>query len=101
MYRHGDVALTRIDGLPNGATHIFSGNEYVVAEGEVTGHCHKVVSKLNVWEFGGDRFLVIEENNANITHEEHGKHPIEPGTYKIGIQMEYDPFSEQINKVVD
>lgn len=101
MYRHGDVALTRINKVPKGAKQIHSGDKYVVAEGEVTGHAHRVAApSITVWEFGGERFMVVGDN-AEITHEEHGRQTIAPGTYKIGIQREFDPFSDRIREVAD
>lgn len=101
MYRHGDVALTSVTEVPKGAKKVFSGDTYVVAEGEVTGHAHRVAAPtVTVWEFGGERFLAIE-GEATITHEEHGLKPLAPGIYKIGIQKEYDPFAERIREVAD
>lgn len=104
MYRHGDVGITRIEQLPKGARQIMSAKSYVVAEGEVTGHCHLVETPgktgVTVWEFGGERFMVIE-GDATITHEEHGLKPVTPGIYRIKIQKEYDPFSARIREVKD
>lgn len=102
MYRHGDVALTKVDAVPDGAKEIFSGDQYVVAEGEVTGHAHRVQSSgLVVWEYGGERFLVVNDPGSTITHEEHGKQIVSPGVYRIGIQKEYDPFADRIREVAD
>ena len=101
MYRHGDVALTHVDVVPNGAVQVFVGKNYTVAEGEVTGHAHRVFAPaVVVWEFGGERFMVVD-GESTITHEEHGTKTITPGIYKIGIQKEYDPFAQRIREVVD
>lgn len=100
MYRHGDVSLTKTN-LPKGAKKVYSGNEYVAAEGEVTGHAHRIQAPaLTVWEFGGEQFVVVQDD-AQITHEEHGTKPLAPGTYKIGIQEEYDPFDGRLRQVSD
>ena len=101
MYRHGDVALTRVDAVPSGAVQVFAGKNYTVAEGEVTGHTHRVLAPaVVVWEFGGERFMVIDDEST-ITHEEHGTKTITPGIYKIEIQKEYDPFTQHIREVAD
>jgi hypothetical protein len=46
-YRQGDVLITRVDKIPKGATEIASNKErgVVLAEGEVTGHAHRIPSR--------------------------------------------------------
>ena len=44
MYRQGDVLLVRVDQLPDAPTVAAKHNHLILAEGEVTGHCHYIPS---------------------------------------------------------
>jgi len=73
-----------------------------LAEGEATGHTHKVI---------GDGFRLLEKEDTSlilesskkvkIEHEEH--HPIElpPGVYERSIVKEYDHAEEETKIVID
>lgn len=109
LYRHGDVILKRIDSIPEGAEKAYTGNTYRLAEGEITGHFHEMTAEvsadnaegsLSVWEMGGVRFLTVA-SPAKITHQEHGEIAVAPGTYRIDIEREHDPMTEQSRRVID
>ena len=93
MYRHGDVLLGSIVPLPEGAVQRQSD---VVAEGEATGHAHRLTGGA-VWEHEGGLFLTAE-SEAAMTHEEHATLPIAATArgeaYPITIQREYDDEQE-------
>ena len=48
MYRHGDLLITRINAVPHSAISIPG---KVIAEGEVTGHTHRLVGQATVRAF--------------------------------------------------
>jgi len=93
MYRHGDVIILDPVSLPDGAEQSVSD---IVAEGEATGHAHRVVNG-EVWHHGSDLF-VSSRKDAALTHEEHARLPLpalDPGmAYPIIIQREYDDEQE-------
>ncbi len=81
-----------------------------VAEGEATGHAHRIDmgaattvagAKAEVRELLGERFLIVTGGAVTLTHEEHAAQVIEPGTYRVGIVKEYDPFAGVTRYVAD
>jgi predicted carbohydrate-binding protein with CBM5 and CBM33 domain len=58
----------------------------VLAYGEVTGHAHAFYNADAV-EFDGNTLVV--KAAADLEHEEHTKHTIEPGIGEVRIQQEY------------
>jgi hypothetical protein len=103
VYRHGDVILYKLDeNLPaTDANHnVIS---MVLAEGEVTGHSHKLVGDFEVLEskpLSGDLKFKVK-TTAVLTHEEHDKIVLEKGIYLKVNQVEYNPFTDLVKKVVD
>lgn len=76
----------------------------VLAEGEVTGHCHAVLDEeaalfrqVDMDEMA-DRFLRVEEE-VQLVHEEHGTVALEKGDWIVRHKREYSP--EEIQRVVD
>lgn len=72
----------------------------ILAEGEVTGHHHAVVSDTAEWfaTDDGKRFLRLVEA-TDVVHEEHGTVTLDPGTYEVGYSREYSP--QEIRRVLD
>ena len=114
-YQQGDVKLhpcnpesmvsTRMSGWGQGAVqlgqHAADTGDLVLAEGEATGHAHRVDmdaatteagAKAEVRALGAQRFLIVTGGSITLTHEEHGPQVIEIGTYRVDIVKEYDPF---------
>ncbi len=93
MYRHGDVILRQPVKIPESAARRQSD---VVAEGEATGHAHRIRGG-SLWDNDGDLYLVAGDDAA-LTHEEHAREEIaatEPGFgYPVIIQREYDDEQE-------
>jgi len=83
MYRHGDVLIVKtseIRGKPKKLDHL------IVMEGEITGHHHRLVGDVVLYED-----LQFEVNSpAELTHEEHNTIQIPPGTYEVVRQREFD-----------
>lgn len=99
--QHGDVVLEKVEKDLTGAKEL---KALVLAEGETTGHAHRVLSVkgVKVYEENGIKYVVnLNDTEALLTHEEHKTIAIPKGTFKIGIVKEVDPFSEEIRQVRD
>lgn len=71
----------------------------VLAEGEVTGHAHRLSEATEVFEVAGVR--EFETDGDTLTHEEHGPIAIPPGAYESGIAREFDPAEQAARQVRD
>lgn len=97
IIRHGDVLLKKVEGVESTGEVL---SEYCLAEGEATGHHHMV--RGNVIPFSiGDADYIKALSTLDLTHEEHSALQIPVGTYEIIIEREYDPFREEMKRVVD
>ena len=106
LFQQGDVLLyTRPDirAVPASAERIKPRQgKFILAEGEVTGHAHRVqaVDTADFWKQDGKTFLTLQEP-AVIEHEEHGHIELPAGTFELGIVKEVDPFTDEIKAVQD
>ncbi|MFH1022883.1 MAG: hypothetical protein V1809_05800 [Planctomycetota bacterium] len=93
-YRQGDVILIRVTARPKETKPL---GHLVLAEGEVTGHAHRVAGDGSVLleTDGGRRFLDVREESI-LVHEEHGPVTLPPGFFEVKIQREYDPERDRI-----
>jgi hypothetical protein len=96
MYRQGDVLIVS-DQVPEKAEEIPIDDRIVVAYGEVTGHAH-AISKLQarLYAHADLRYLVVSDEGADLTHEEHSTIHLPAGTYRIVHQREYIPQSSRL-----
>jgi hypothetical protein len=99
MYRQGDVLIIPVDNIPN---HLVKTKRVTLALGEVTGHHHSIsygaVGYSNNENSLSDYFEV-EEESANLTHQEHDTITLPKGKYRKVIQVEYTP--QEIRNVAD
>lgn len=112
QYRQGDVLIECVGNTPepDTAKRMLS---VILAEGEVTGHHHKLeldqadwwkgdskteFMSLTHWRDGRDQFFAAEVP-ATVTHQEHNKIDLPAGTYRVIRQREYSP--EEIRNVAD
>ncbi|MBE9208105.1 hypothetical protein IQ244_16540 [Nostoc sp. LEGE 06077] len=85
--RQGDVILLpvqQVDGqkLPH----------LTLAEGEVTGHKHRISQgQAELSQKDGNLYLRVVSETALLTHEEHQAIPIPQGNWIVKIQREYEP----------
>ncbi|BBD61672.1 hypothetical protein NIES2109_45050 [Nostoc sp. HK-01] len=85
--RQGDVILLpvqQVDGqkLPH----------LTLAEGEVTGHKHRISQgEAELSQKDGNLYLRVVSETALLTHEEHQAIPIPQGNWIVKIQREYEP----------
>jgi len=98
LYQQGDVLMFAVESIDESKKL----NHLVLAEGEATGHMHKVTNGLaELFETGSTKYLKVLSEEATITHEEHKPITIPKGLYKIGIVREYDHFLEESRNVAD
>jgi len=108
-HQQGDVLIYVAATIPAGAKlcHL------TLAEGEVTGHSHRVVAhdptNLESVNVHGAQLLQAEDGTlyldvtatVDVVHEEHDIVTLNPGQYEIGIVREVDPFENEIRRVAD
>lgn len=90
LYRHGDVLVGAVDQIPSDAK---KRPHLVLAEGEVTGHVHRIADpgSAQLFQHGPDVYLRVLADAATLTHEEHGPILLPRGTYRVWRQREYSP----------
>ena len=85
--RHGDVILVPVKEIPAGAQ---KKEKKVLAEGEVTGHAHRIdVGELFETK-NGELYLKASEM-TKVSHEEHITKTVDPGIYRVIIKRQYNP----------
>ena len=100
MYRQGDVLITRVAKIPARAIKRENRGAVVLAEGEVTGHAHRIEAPEIAELYDSDRGVYLTvERATRLVHEEHGAIVLEPGAYRVARQREYTPDS--IRNVAD
>lgn len=86
-FRHGDVIIKKVSQVKGKKL-----NHLTLAEGEVTGHAHKITEgEAILYEHKGTLFLRVDSDNALLTHEEHKTIELPKGDYEIQIQREHSP----------
>lgn len=104
IYRHGDILLYPTKNIKEiKAKKVFSGKEYVLAEGETTGHRHLLVTtkpKLEILKDNKGK-MYLKTDGAKLTHQEHKTIEIQKGYYVVKHEREFDPFLEETRRVQD
>lgn len=97
LWRQGDVFILAVSQLPAD----LAGARPVLAEGEITGHAHRIADPATAQVLSGKDglFLKVTADNATVVHEEHQPVTLPRGGYAIRIQREYHP--REIRRVVD
>ncbi len=95
LLRQGDVLLCAVDSIPSDAKRLPRGQRgAVLAEGEVTGHAHRIPSRhatLYRTETDARYMRVMGPAPVALNHEEHSTVKIPPGNYRVTIHTEYVP----------
>ena len=87
-----DVFLLKVQSLSAGVSQTSMQRFGILAQGQVTGHAHRIVKNGLVQRYGHDgRAYAFFKKTAILTHEEHGKAPLEPRVYQFIIERDYDP----------
>lgn len=110
-FQQGDVLIKPFDELPTWRKEDLAQrekkelSELIVAEGENTGHAHKITGKIINFVPKHSRrtetivFELLED--AVISHEEHNSFTMPAGTYYIEQVREWDHFDNTSRRVVD
>lgn len=101
QYRQGDVLVTPIQTIPTSAKPVTSRKRIVLAEGEVTGHCHAIdysAKQMQVLADGSQLYLRVKQPVV-LTHQEHSAATIEPGDYMVVRQVEM--WLDEVRQVAD
>lgn len=95
MWRHGDVLIAAADSIPHQAVRRPGA---VLAEGELTGHSHRVepAGSAELWQHGETLFLNVTSQVARVVHQEHAPIILSQGLYRVWRQREYTPKSIQV-----
>lgn len=98
MWRQGDVYIAPASAVPAGARSL---PHCTLAEGEMTGHSHRVAETggAKMYAHGSSLYLVVTADRVTVVHDEHGPIPLGRGTYRVWQQREYSP--EAIRTVRD
>lgn len=99
--RQGDVCLKPVAALPAGVTALApEKNRVVLAHGEVTGHAHAIyenTDQVHIWAHGMVRYLEVMAP-VMLRHEEHTHVEIQPGIYRLPVQVEYTPEELRVTR---
>ena len=96
--RQGDVVLESAKSFLGNLKRV---REAVLAEGEVTGHLHKVRGELMFADLGGDvKELEVLGQSAVLEHPEHDTLVVPKGKWKVLLQREVDLLGE-VRQVMD
>lgn len=99
FFQHGDVIIEACERTDAGEPN--RGNKHVLAEGEVTGHAHRIESdKVKSYGQGTASFIDVEEI-CRVTHEEHKPALIPEGFYKKRIVNEFGLLEQRSREVRD
>lgn len=96
FHRQDKVDFDKLQEVPQGV------HRNVIAEGEVTGHAHRVIEG-NMRMFTdtlGNRYMEVPERIV-VGHEEHKPVAIDKGVYRLGGVREFDHWQEETRKVID
>lgn len=90
MWRQGDIFIAVVDNIPSGAQ---LRPHCVLAEGEVTGHSHRIkeAGAARLYAHLTMLYLEVTAEQATVAHQEHGPIMLPRGTYRVWRQREYHP----------
>ncbi|MES2788883.1 MAG: hypothetical protein V4719_04620 [Planctomycetota bacterium] len=90
LYRHGDLLVENVADIPPDARQV---QHLVLAEGELTGHSHRIAEKdaATLYQMQGELFLRVTGERATLIHQEHGPIELPRGGYRVWRQREYSP----------
>lgn len=90
LYRHGDLLIAGAERLPNEKRKL---HHLVLAEGELTGHSHRIAEKdaAALYQTHQGLFLEVYAEKATLVHQEHGPITLDRGIFRIWRQREYSP----------
>lgn len=102
-YQQGDIIIESVEEVPQDAKQVLpEGGQFVLAEGEATGHAHaiEVQEEVKVLTLA-DALFIKAGVPVTVVHEEHDPITVAPGVYRVGAVREYDHFAEESRRVMD
>ncbi len=96
----GDVVIKKIERIPE-FDSMQTKDDNVLAEGEVTGHMHKLFGEVDLRQDNDQNLYFEVKEDVTLKHQEHSPILIGPGFYKVEIQKEFDHFREEARNVLD
>jgi len=100
--QQGDVIIERCDSMPDGKPGPVKGGKLILAEGEVTGHAHRVEKVANMEFVEKDGMFYLKSDTPfTVEHEEHKEITVPAGIYKVRGVKEYDHWAEEARRVAD
>jgi hypothetical protein len=90
LYRHGDLLVADVDTIPSDSRSV---RHLVLAEGELTGHSHRIAEEGSavLFQTPSSMFLSVTADRATLIHQEHGPIALPRGLYRVWRQREYSP----------
>jgi hypothetical protein len=90
LWRQGDVFMASVASVPKAAN---PRPHCVLAEGEATGHNHRVAdpAAARLYADSASLYLKIVADSATVVHQEHGPITLPRGIYRVWRQREYSP----------
>ncbi len=95
LVRHGDILVESVDSIPLACKKL---NHLVLAEGELTGHSHRISEQgaATLFQSTDDSlastlYLRVTKSAATLVHQEHGPISLPSGDYRVWRQREYSP----------
>ena len=88
--RQGDIWIEQCETIPHEATKVrATGRDYVLAEGEATGHAHTIEATPDVelYELNGVLYCRVLGETV-VRHQEHASVTLAPGAYRVRRQIE-------------
>lgn len=101
IYRHGEIMLVQVNGLPKGAKTAHT--NYIIGHSE-TGHNHVLEGLFDVQVSDKELYFIINGKTKLVHKKATDKHRdliIEKGIYKRFHDTEYNPFNKIIESVRD
>ena len=101
--RHGDVVLQKVDSIPSDAVPMEHNGQIILAEGEVTGHMHRLTASKDALKgFTKDGTIFFSLTiPAPLTHEEHKTIEVPSGVWRRVFEREWDYAQNDMRKVQD
>jgi hypothetical protein len=111
--QHGDISIHPLKELPKNLKKLKHSGVFVVAIGEGSGHQHRVKTieredSFDIYQDNNGYYLSVK-NPVEIDHfnintgkkAEHNTAIIERGFYIIKHEERYNPFTKELEKVMD
>jgi hypothetical protein len=104
---HGECAIKTGAVIPDSAKRrVIKEKAVIIADSETTGNHHVIDMKPGVEFFDTEDGRSFMQNSVPtdvrcVVADRHDSITLEPGTYEIGMQQEYDYFEQALRNVRD